>query len=92
MTIVEAALSAAWPSAPENVTFGYFGPIDGRRVDDPPPIAMAIKKAGSRHMSWVDALPALGVLGSMRAAPVTVRTATSTVTLTHGGTGWRISP
>lgn len=90
MTMIEAALSTAWPSNPDEVTFGYFAPTNGKRVDDPPPIAVAIRKAGSRHISWAGALPAFRALGNARAAPVTIHTKGGGIVLAHDGAGWRM--
>lgn len=88
MTIVEAALSATWPSEPRQIAFGYYAPVDSERVDDPPAIAAVIQRFGDRVMSWADARPALEALGNRPAASVTVD---GTVRLQHDGAGWRIA-
>ena len=48
---------------PISAIFGYYPPVGGERVDDPPEIAAAIRKAGSREVPWTIAEAALVELG-----------------------------
>ncbi|MPZ31195.1 MAG: hypothetical protein GEV13_09400 [Rhodospirillales bacterium] len=90
MTIIEA-VAADRLRKPKSVGFGHYLPtVDGQRNDDPPEVAAAIEKAGSRVMSWDEALPALEALGSKRAADIVVWTTSGTMTVGHNGADWHI--
>ena len=71
MNIVELIEGAPLLGEPEHVIFGYYPPVDGRRVDDPPEIHQAIKKAGCPEVTWADARSVLISLAGKRAAHVT---------------------
>ena len=91
MNIVELIEGAPLLGEPEDVIFGYFPPVDGRRVDDPPEVHQAIKKAGGcQEVVWADADPALVSLAGKRAACITVHTTSHTVVVGNEVDGWHI--
>ena len=57
---------------PLSAIFGYYSPVNGRRVDDPPEIAAAIHKARSREVPWAMAERALVELGSKPRLPARI--------------------
>lgn len=76
---------------PESVVFGYSGPIDGKRGDDPPEIHQAIMQAGGhQEVEWAVARPALIALGEERAAGMTVQTDSHSVVVQHQNGRWLI--
>ena len=88
MTILEAAASSRLDNL-LSVIFGYYAPVYGERVDDPPEIAAAVGSTGRREMSWADALPTLKALGTKPAAHIVLYSEKAAVTFRYGGAGWQ---
>jgi hypothetical protein len=78
---------------PESVGFGYYSPVDGQRVDDPPEVHQAIMRAGgSREVTWAEARPALIALDNKRAAHITVYWKKRSEVFLHQSDGWLSAP
>ncbi len=91
MNIVDL-IEGASLGEPKIVIPGYFGPVDGQRVDDPLEMRQAIKNAEScREVPWADARAGLLALGNKCAPVHRVDTASHTLLVENRGDGWFIA-
>ena len=91
MSIVDLIESASL-GEPERVFLGYIGPVDGKRVDDPPEFHQVNKNAEScREVLWADARAELLALGDKCAPVVRVDTSSHILRVRNSGHGWLIA-